>query len=490
MRKASNQDNSNNSNNSNNSSSNTNANNNAQNTHKKIGKRPYKRRTTANRSSIKIRKVFLVNGVSGNENADWMVDNAEITRDKNHHSALDRAVIQGDLSALESLLSANPNLDILEENEFNKAIDLAAEYGHVDIIKRLVVAGADWMGEYSTEFTPFQRAIWHGKVEAVNYFLTMPEIKNNAKNHDNKFAVFSAFAGNQKYIAYILIKNGFGLIKDQNNAELEFKLFALNELASGKPFDRTFIEQNGITKLSNTNPETHRGVNCSERVVKEKGYSALDIGIINSTHDLNTLLLDNRELINRKGLFGLTALHWAILNQNEKAVNLLMGQGADPSAISDDLWTPLHFAALSNNSAIYRMVTESFSKSDNKKALLNPKGLGDWTPLHIAIWHSNLNILAIMQNDHNIDFESLTQQGNTPKMLADKKSVRLNLPDNMSQKIDQLSGYLEKTQLDHEMDFDKVYPTLIQSNRNNGSVNSNANDKTISNSQIQQQRYT
>ncbi len=94
-----------------------------------------------------------------------------------------------------------------------------------------------------------------------------------------------------------------------------------------------------------------------------------------------------------------TALHFAIQGQNIEAARMLLAKNADANARSGAGLTPLHYIVNpqlnpDSSTRLAEMLFEAGAKVD---ALGSDDGnLPGWTPLHIAVFHKNANLVALL----------------------------------------------------------------------------------------------
>jgi hypothetical protein len=109
------------------------------------------------------------------------------------------------------------------------------------------------------------------------------------------------------------------------------------------------------------------------------------------------LLKRNPQLVNAKGLLGLTPLHCAAQFGHRDVAELLLASGAKVNATDSDGETPLHWAARSGHKDIAELLLASGAE-------VNAKNHDGETPLHLAeVWgetHSGANEMAEMLRQH------------------------------------------------------------------------------------------
>ena len=113
---------------------------------------------------------------------------------------------------------------------------------------------------------------------------------------------------------------------------------------------------------------------------------------------------------NAARLDGITALMYAVQNDNYVMVSLLLNNGASAQAVPDDGNTALHAAAIMGLDSIAVLLLNANADVD----ACNYKG---FTPLHYSVWHGYpyLSELLLL---HGASVNSVDNEGNTPLMLA------------------------------------------------------------------------
>eukprot|EP00658_Telonema_sp_P-2_P084775 TRINITY_DN9506_c0_g1_i2.p1 TRINITY_DN9506_c0_g1~~TRINITY_DN9506_c0_g1_i2.p1 ORF type:complete len:192 (+),score=42.12 TRINITY_DN9506_c0_g1_i2:176-751(+) len=116
-------------------------------------------------------------------------------------------------------------------------------------------------------------------------------------------------------------------------------------------------------------------------------------------------------MINTKGLFGDTLLHWAIMGRQDKAVKKLVVEwGADVNLTARnfaDSHTPLHLAAsLGSEQMLKALLTDKKPSSggSSHSANLNARTLCGETPLHkAAMAGKDLNVKRLLEMTADIN---------------------------------------------------------------------------------------
>lgn len=125
-------------------------------------------------------------------------------------------------------------------------------------------------------------------------------------------------------------------------------------------------------------------------------------------HDPTPSIISVKDILASKDEHGRTALHHAVIRQNEASVSVLLKHGADVSAVDNDGFTPLHEACRSSSLPMV-------SKLLDHRSPVNAVGLRKRTPLHIACCYSTVEIV-----------EELLRRGADPTLRVDTGNTPLH----------------------------------------------------------------
>lgn len=104
-----------------------------------------------------------------------------------------------------------------------------------------------------------------------------------------------------------------------------------------------------------------------------------------------------KEILNSKNDGGMTALHFAVLQQNKAAVLLLLKHGADVSSVDGMLRTPLHKACMPKSRLAHDPLSDSWTTTD--------------------VLTSCVDIIESLL-DHDAEIDAVDKQRRTPLMMA------------------------------------------------------------------------
>ncbi|CAG7563249.1 unnamed protein product [Fusarium equiseti] len=149
-------------------------------------------------------------------------------------------------------------------------------------------------------------------------------------------------------------------------------------------------------------------------------------------HDkiVRALLKDNPANIDAPdGIDGLTALHYAIWNEDKEIVSILLAKGARLDVQDKDGWTPLMTATKRFPDYIRISYTPLLEASRNSELgsvrLLMDAGADcrardkyGWTALHLASQTGNPSMVSLLLEGEKINIDALSNNFNTPLHLA------------------------------------------------------------------------
>ena len=179
----------------------------------------------------------------------------------------------------------------------------------------------------------------------------------NIKNNDGKTALHSATSRmNNLEIVKELVAMGADItLKDNKGATaleyaerynfehyIEFYKKVYNVL--------DMVSKSDVASLINyINSESKWDKEILERVAIKKALENDDISLVND-------ILNNEDDINHIAKDGYTLLHFAVLSNNEKLVRILLKRGAKSYVIDSEGNTAIHLASLSNNKNILNIL--------------------------------------------------------------------------------------------------------------------------------------
>jgi ankyrin repeat protein len=275
-------------------------------------------------------------------------------------------VIQGNLTAIKSMLHQNPALISSQDQYGNTPLHLAAFHGHAEIVKFLIEQGADVNTQNNFGGTALLLASYSGQEEVVKIL-----IANNAKVDlslkDSKQQVLQ-IATLEGYRDYNHMYNDKGGII---NIKIHFIGSPLQAAAANG--------HKGVAELLITN-----GTNVNAKTLYN-GNTSLHSAAVNGQKELVELLIANGADVNARDTADETPLCLAMfwcreggnLNSAKNVAEVLIDSGADVNAKNRAGFTPLHYAAAWGTKEIVELLILA-------GADINAKSYEGDTPLNTA----------------------------------------------------------------------------------------------------------
>ncbi len=292
-----------------------------------------------------------------------------------------------------SALISKTNFTDLEQGDAKSPLYLAAKMGKLDIVKRLIEAGASLNAKYVNGGTAFSIALEYKHLD-IAYFLIEKQGIDVDSGRNNLPPLYWA----TKYADSNLFKKIVALTKNVN-AGLSSRTALHIAAKKGK------LETVMCLLEKNANPN----------LLTENGETALILAVHNRHYATAAYLLKNnadpniRDTKNESHIDGKTALYIAVENNDERMVALLLEHYADPNLRSKFGISPLF-------NAIYKGYTNIAKRLINAQANVNDVGIKIPCPIHIAVDLGNTEIIKKLI-DHKVDINALWQ-GKSPLHIA------------------------------------------------------------------------
>lgn len=237
--------------------------------------------------------------------------------------------------------------DLNDENDDGDApLHVAALQGHTEIVKFLMLKGANVNSKNPEGDTPLHLALREGHLEIARSIIFAggdPSIKNN--RHNNNYKTALDIAKDKEFQEIILL---IPLIDQLFEATKSGKLSDVKHLIIEKELD----------------------INCKDH----HPHSLLDYAFIKNNIALITWLIASGANINSHNYSGNTLLHRAVFNRNIEMVDFIILKGADVNSQNYDGNTPLHRSIEYGNLEIARRIIfgggdPSIENNNNETAL-------------------------------------------------------------------------------------------------------------------------
>lgn len=275
------------------------------------------------------------------------------------------AANNGNFEKVKKLVSNNP--DLVNERDLNNktALHFAAFAGHPEIVEYLIENGADVNAKDIYNMTPLHAAVlrslspslnsdsvkdWNKLIDRLNVHATGEEkqVWDNLDETVRNIITIIAKTHSSDSKDREMIINGLNMLlakKDFYSKE-KFPEIKLNE-------DQEYQIKDGFDCLSKEN------VMKFNRTILESILPEISkMEDISSNYKVVEILLSRGANINDKGKEGVTALHLAILYDNDRIAQLLIEKGAGFDIRTDSSYTALYYAYMKRNPRIIKMLED------------------------------------------------------------------------------------------------------------------------------------
>ncbi|XP_066038368.1 ankyrin repeat and death domain-containing protein 1B [Chamaea fasciata] len=280
-------------------------------------------------------------------------------------TALHFAVAGGHVSMVDFLPHHKARLDMAGQHGLLTVIHLAAWTGNLDIMQKLVKAGADQKAKNEEGMNVLHFAAQSNSIKIDDYFLQDLHLKDSNKP-DGKD------------------KKPFLLASEKGLVDMIKNLIALKLFTSEKDKENVYFPQ--------------------------KGNTALHLAAKNGHSEVVEILLERWEEINYLKQNGETPFFLAVEGGHEKCAELLLEAGSDINVSTQNNSSALQVAV---QNGYLPLVTFLIDKNIN--LVPNPEQRN--SPLHLAVISNNLPVVKSLL-DANHDINSLNHRQETPLHLA------------------------------------------------------------------------
>ncbi|UYV70657.1 hypothetical protein LAZ67_8000182 [Cordylochernes scorpioides] len=272
--------------------------------------------------------------------------------DSTNARPVELAVEIGHLAIVKALLEHPQRIDVNTRGEGKfTLLHIASQEGFIEIVKYLVLKGADVHARNRSGSKPIHIAAREGRLDVVKYFLGLKMSINDFGIASQTMLHYASIAGHLEVVKY-LVEMGADI-----NARDESGLDPLQ-------YANIFNHQTLVEYLLN------RGATSTNKsflqLPKMTGASA-STPLLESTQKLFRALKQNNALgiedaikagavVNARNEFSKTPLHLASYKGYVKFVELLLQNKADPKLLDDKSMTPLHYAAGSSHPRVVELL--------------------------------------------------------------------------------------------------------------------------------------
>ncbi|XP_015911611.2 uncharacterized protein [Parasteatoda tepidariorum] len=293
-------------------------------------------------------------------------------------------------------------------------LHIAAEYGHLDIVKFLISENASLRAVNSFNSKPIHLAAREGHLHIVEYFIQCDKTLLRERGCANMNVLHYAAQAGQTDVVKYFIKKGININESGDNGARPIHLaamFGFEEvlrvlLSNGAIYD-CFHDIFHRTPLLLTDSAN---IKKFLLMIKEIFHSVKSNNVSNVK-----LLIDKGACIHAMDSDHATLLHYAVGEGNTEIIQLLLEYKANPNAFGGQNVTPLHIASkygkyeaaklLLENGAIYNaMSTDRKTPLD----LASSKYINDLLKFIDIVFKNvqncNINILSTLEKVENSEF--------------------------------------------------------------------------------------
>ena len=359
----------------------------------------------------------------------------ELERGSPHRNALRVACEKGNVKAVQRLLTAGANIEMLDPDGAT-ALHTAADYGQLEVVRILlqresVVAAKDHLGE-----TPLMRAAWSGYEEVVKLLLShgaSSDVLITDKN-DNLPLYYAAMGGSINVLQLLLART-----REHGSASI-FSLAGngdslLHAAARGTKGDIIqFLLAEGLD-ITATNDDGHNAFHLMAQNAfywpfPEPLEAVLAFsGACGGSENYQAI---SQEILSFRDYRGGTLLHGAARVGNKKLIKLLLERGADVAAVDEERATPLHWAA-GRDAFLTIAIVELLLVSGAQVDAADNEG---YTPLHRAVQGPCGSEVARVLLQHGASISAATLDSQTPLHLAIRTSTAVFLESFIERRVD------------------------------------------------------
>ena len=323
----------------------------------------------------------------------------------------------GDNDFVQQLLERNINV--------GRALHLAAQSGHLDVVCRLLDAGADVKALDDTESTPLHLASRNGYQRVVVELLSRgSDIEAIDTNHSSSLHVAAEFGHVEVMQTLIEARSNLSRVDAQGLTPLHLatksgQLRAISLLLNAGA-DKDAIDNESWTALHHAAASglvevvqllirsgaqinmTCRKGNTALHLASRGGHLRTVLELLNAKADVEVVASDNG-----------TPLHVAALKGFLDIISSILHAGADPNTIDGRGRIPLHLAASSGQVKLVQMLI----RADSHRDAIDEDGLA---PLHLAVENGHLGAVeALIKEKASVNIVSST--GFTPLSIAARR---------------------------------------------------------------------
>ena len=316
---------------------------------------------------------------------------ASITaRDIRGRTLVYSASLNGQVEVVKTLLQKEGQQQLDTANDYGwTPINVAADGGHLEVVRLLVEKGADMTIAHSAGWTPIHSAAAGGYDDVVK-LLVHNGADITAADSDGWTLLHKAAGTGNIELARLLTSNGADITAENGGGWTPLLI------AAGMGHSEVIRMLIGM------------GVNTM--VAQNDGWTPLHAAARNGHLEAAKLLIDQGVDITAASNVGWTPIHAAAAHGHPKVVKLLLDMGVDVEAIDKSGWTPLSAAAVNGQIEVVRFLI-------SRGARITVANEDGWTPILMAASYGHLDVVRLLI-DEGADANVANRQGKTPMLVA------------------------------------------------------------------------
>ena len=352
---------------------------------------------------------------------------AKISKGKSETDQFFKATQSGDVEKVREILECGKCTVSCTDSDGWTPLHWACKKGHVDVVRVLVSEfKADMTIQTSYGDTPLTLAAKNNNDNVVHALLSDSQCLVDAKGRDDYTALHYSCGYGHVDIVRTLVKHKANVNARTDSGDTPLTLAAKNNndnvvhaLLSDSQCLVDAKGQNGYTALHYScrygHVDTVRTLvnykaNVNART--ERGSIPLTLAVSHKHGNVvHVLLSDSQCLVDAKGRYGYTALHYSCIYGHVDIVKTLVKHKANVNARIYSGNTPLTLAARNKHDNVVHALLS------DPQCLVNAKDQDSYTALHYSCSYGNVDILRTLVN-HKANVNARTDSGDTPLTLA------------------------------------------------------------------------
>jgi len=303
-----------------------------------------------------------------------------------------QAINNGDLDkVIQCLAVPGINVNIGYNYRFRRALNLAVNRGHLDIVKRLISAGAKLNSRDADDFSPLETSIDNGHIDIVKE-LIKAGADINATDNNGYTPLFLAIERNDLNILKELINAGANVNISSKKGWTPL-MYACNK--ENIEYAKLLLENGANPDILNGNKESLLLLNAN------KGNT-----------DMSKLLLQFHADPNIESDNGATPLTQSARNGYIEIVKMLLDYRANPNSKDRTGWSALMYSTRHANIDIAKILLEKGANPNIQEPINGA------TPLMRGVWKKNINLIKLLLNDDRTQQNIVENNGLTAYLLA------------------------------------------------------------------------